>query len=202
MITTVLFDLYGTLLQLTRDSKPYVTLARHESKMYTRKALRLSLINNCVNLTDYADLIGLSSQNGIDELEVELAKDIKSAELFEDTLPVLKVLKKKQIKTVLVSNLATPYKQTVTDHNLENYFDSIVFSCDCGLVKPDPLIYQLALDRVNSPTEETIMIGDSHKSDYKGPSEIGIKSLLLVRDGDKNLELNTVSSLSDVLKSI
>jgi len=202
MITTVIFDLFGTLLRLSSDSKPYLALARHSTKIETRSALQLSLVNDCSSLADYANLIGLSVPHNIDGLEADLAENIKSARLFDDTLSVLKTLKDKNIKTVLISNLATPYKQVVTDNQLDNYFDSLIYSCDCGLAKPDPLIYQLALDSLNSKAKETIMIGDSYKSDFEGPAKIGIKSFLLAREKGKDHELNSVSSLSSILTEV
>jgi len=202
MITTVIFDLFGTLLKLSSDSKPYLTLARRGTRTDTRNALQLSLVNDCSNLTDYANLIGLSPQKDIDDLKAGLIEDIKSAKLFDDTLPVLKTLREKGIKTALISNLAMPYKQVIADNKLDKYFDFLIYSCDCGLAKPDPLIYQLALDTLNSKAKETVMIGDSFKSDFEGSARIGIKSLLLVREKDMSPDLKSVVSLDAVLDLI
>lgn len=44
---------------------------------------------------------------------------------------------------------------------LEPYFDDIVFSCDCHLLKPDRQIYTFALSKWNKKIEDCIFIDDS-----------------------------------------
>jgi len=202
MITTILFDLYGTLLTLTRDSKPYLKLAKRSRNLNRREALQLSLVNNCPMLRDYASMIGLEPQKDIKSLEDQLQRDLDSAILFNDALPVLRSLKENGIKTALISNLATPYKQVVTELRLDTYFDSIVYSCDFGYAKPDSKIYRHALNEVQSLPVETIMVGDSYASDVKGPLKLGIKGIQLVRESDSGLRTNCIGSLNEMLGKV
>lgn len=183
MITTVLFDLFGTLIELKRDSKPYHKIVRQAPSAERYEFLRKSLLYPCSSLTDYSKLIGVSVPGDINDLEGELKRDIESAKLFEDSLPVLDRLKGLGIKLGLISNLATPYKKPVQALGIESYFDVIIFSCDVGLAKPDSSIYKLALEQLGSSPAETIMIGDSYKSDVIGSSKAGITGIHLARNG-------------------
>ena len=81
----------------------------------------------------------------------------------------------------MISNLATPYKKPFYTLGLSKYFDVEIFSCDCGLKKPDEAIYRLALKQLDSVPEKTLMIGDTYKADVIGPQAIGIQGILLNR---------------------
>lgn len=199
MTTTVIFDLFGTLIKLGTDSKPFPKLAKRSGMFNVREALQLSLINNCPNLGNYANLIGLEPQKDIEKLESQLQQDLSSSILYEDALPLLQLLRKKGIKTVLISNLATPYKRVIDDFKLEKYFSSTIFSCDFGVSKPDSKIYQFALNEVQSSPSETIMVGDSYLSDVEGPEKIGIKGIHLMRESCVKLGVNSIGSLDELL---
>ena len=197
MITTVIFDLFCTLLELKHDSKPYHQIVKQAPLAKRFKLLRESMLHPCDSLTDYSKLIGLPVPKDIATLEAELKMDIESAALFDDSMSALIKLKQSGIKIGLISNLATPYKKTVKTLGIERYFDAIIFSCDIGLVKPDPAIYKLALEQLDSSPAETIMIGDSYKSDVRGPENVGIGGIHLVRNSTHNRssEINALSKV-------
>ncbi len=202
MITTILFDLYGTLIELNRNSRPYHALVKRLPTSNAHGVLRQSLVNRCDSLSVFSSLIGLSEQKDINNLEKELRYDIDSAILFGDTLTTLVKLKEKGLKTGLISNLASPYKRPVKELGLEKYFDVIVFSCDVGVAKPDPTIYRFALEKLGSSAAETLMVGDSFKSDIEGPKNVGITGVHLVQNSNSRnnvLKINGLSGLLDLI---
>lgn len=201
MINTIFFDLFGTLLKLKTDSKPYLKLAERGQKHSLRDSLQLSLVNNCNTLEDYASLIGLGMQKDINDLESQLSADLDNTELYDETLAVLEYFKAKNMKMVLISNLATPYKSVYKQFELNQYFNAAVFSCDIGYAKPNKCIFNHALNTVKSLPEEVIMVGDSYKSDVIGPSNAGIRGIHLRRecDGSPN---DSIKSLSELCKII
>jgi FMN phosphatase YigB (HAD superfamily) len=201
MITTVLFDLYGTLIQLKRDTRPYHKLVRQNPTPDRCELLRKSLIHSCESLSDFAELIGLPVPKEIDLLESDLKQDIESAALFEDSLPTLTELKEQGIKTALISNAASPYKLPVRTLGLKKYFDAIIFSCDVGVAKPSASIYRLALEQLGSSPAEAVMVGDSYKSDVRGPENVGITGIHLLRSDTHN-KPNKISELSKVVLEV
>jgi FMN phosphatase YigB (HAD superfamily) len=61
-------------------------------------------------------------------------------------------------------------------------WDFGVFSGLEGVEKPDPRIYEIALERAgNIAPEETLHIGDSMRKDYEPAKSIGMHALLLDR---------------------
>lgn len=52
----------------------------------------------------------------------------------------------------------------------------LVTSEEVGAEKPDPRMFQMALDKLNLSPKEVIMIGDSENKDIKGAEALGIKS--------------------------
>jgi len=200
MITTILLDLYGTLIELNRNSRPYHTLVKRLPTSNAHGILRQSLVNRCDSLSEFSSLIGLPEQKDINSLEKELMHDIDSATLFNDSQPMLIKLKEKGIKIGLISNLASPYKRPVKELGLEEYFDVIVFSCDVGVAKPDPSIYKFALEQLDSSAAETLMVGDSYKSDIEGAENVGITGIHLVHNSNSRnntLKINGLSGLLD-----
>lgn len=195
---TVIFDLFGTLVRLENDSKPFAALARRSEAVEFRDALHLSLVKPCKTLADYLKLLGLPPQVDIDDLQQSLDDDIKNTVLFEDVLPCLKELKENDLKMALISNLATPYKNAFFNHSLESYFDVIVFSCDFGATKPDSSLYEFVLKELGSDPDQAIMVGDSYRSDVEGPSQIGVTGLHLLRADKLTLNPNSIHSLSEI----
>lgn len=63
---------------------------------------------------------------------------------------------------------------------LASCFDETIFSCDAGLLKPDPRIYALALKRLGFPPDACLFAGDGGHSELKGAREAGLHTCLTV----------------------
>ncbi|TYL39141.1 HAD family hydrolase [Natronococcus pandeyae] len=53
-------------------------------------------------------------------------------------------------------------------------FDSITTSEEVGRTKPDPAMFETALEKAGVPAERSLMIGDRYDHDVKGAAEAGI----------------------------
>lgn len=197
MTASIIFDLYGTLLQISHDSRPFDQLARRAAKY--RPAIELALTSSNPTLSDFAANIGLGPQSDVLQLQSQLDDDIRRIQPFDDAIPTLKMLKQHGITIAVVSNLATPYKQPFAQHGIGDLVDVAVFSCDCGEKKPNPAIYQLAAERLECDANDIVMVGDSLRSDVDGPSQVGIMGMHLVRDGRSSSAHTVITSLHSVL---
>lgn len=202
MIAAVIFDLYGTLLWHPGGSQQYYQLARRNPSGNTRLALETALTSRNPMLDDFASNIGLPPQDDISTLEADLQNDIARIHSFVDAVPTLVALKQRGLLTAVISNLATPYKEPFFKQKLNDLIDVTVFSCDCGMLKPNPEIYRLALEQLGTMASNTIMVGDSFKSDVDGPGKMGIGGIHLVRSGDSSPAKCVISSLHDVLDRV
>lgn len=70
--------------------------------------------------------------------------------------------------------------QTLGIHHL---IDVWVLSDEFGFGKPDPRIYQIALERANCLPHQALMIGDDHAKDVEAAQKAGISAVWLNRFG-------------------
>ena len=102
-------------------------------------------------------------------------------ELYEDVLAVLDDLRAYALKLGLVSNGIRDLHEFVAHHRLD--VDAIVDSRTHGRVKPHPTIFQAALDRLDVRADDAVMVGDSLEEDVEGARALGMRAILVDRDG-------------------
>lgn len=93
---------------------------------------------------------------------------------------------------------------------LERYFDFIVMSVDHGgIEKPDPRIFEIAVQEARCEPHELLHVGDHIEYDVRGANDAGVMSVWLNRNGESsvngvkpNLEVTSLSELADSLLGI
>jgi putative hydrolase of the HAD superfamily len=65
-----------------------------------------------------------------------------------------------------------------------DFFDTFVISSEAGHAKPSHGIYSIALERAGRESHEVIHIGDDLCNDFHGARALGIRALLLDREGE------------------
>ena len=102
-------------------------------------------------------------------------------ELYEDVPPVLRELRRRDLKIGLVTNSSRDLDRFVDTFSLD--VDAAVSSGSHGKVKPDPSIFEAALARLGLTPAEAVMVGDSLLDDVEGARSIGMRAFLLDREG-------------------
>jgi HAD superfamily hydrolase (TIGR01509 family) len=115
---------------------------------------------------------------------------------FDDTLPVLRELKSRGIRTVVLSNIGMDIRPRLDRAGVSALLDGVVLSFEVGLVKPDPAIYAHALELLDVPGSQTLMVGDSPRDDVGGVS-LKIRTLILPRTQGPVHGLGTVLRMVD-----
>ncbi|WOK94735.1 hypothetical protein Cni_G03440 [Canna indica] len=105
--------------------------------------------------------------------------------LFPDSQPFLRWARKEGLIVGIVSNAEHRYQDVILPA-LGIYqgseWDFGVFSGVVGVEKPNPRIYEIALERAgNIAPQETLHIGDSMRKDYIPAKSIGMHAMLLDR---------------------
>jgi HAD superfamily hydrolase (TIGR01549 family) len=59
----------------------------------------------------------------------------------------------------------------------EPYVDALVVSGETGIAKPDPAIFNIALDRLGVSATDAVMVGDSWAADIVGARAAGIRAI-------------------------
>jgi putative hydrolase of the HAD superfamily len=113
--------------------------------------------------------------------------------LYEDALPALEELRRHRLKIGLVSNGQRDLEEFVAHHALD--VDVTVGSRAHGRIKPDPSIFVAALEALEVGAEEAAMVGDSYEDDIEGARALGMRAVLLDRDGLRPHEPNRIDTL-------
>ena len=120
--------------------------------------------------------------------------------LYEDALPVLDELRRHELKIGLVTNGQRDLDEFVVHHALR--VDAKVGSKAHGRIKPHPSIFVAALAGLGVEPAEVVMVGDSYEDDILGARALGIRAILLDRDGlrlDEEERIDTLLALPAAL---
>ncbi|WP_165070676.1 HAD family hydrolase [Paludisphaera rhizosphaerae] len=197
MIEAVVFDLYGTLIRLERDTRPYYRLARLIRPDAPGEAVRRSLLIPSLGIGDFATRLGGDPPSETADLEEDLRQDLLSARVFDDVFETLSSLREQGCKLGLSSNLAGPYKEPYRRCGLAPFFDAALFSCDVGRRKPESSVFKEMAEALGCDPARVVMIGDSRRSDYDGARAAGMAALHLCR-GCGELGAGQLGSLRDL----
>lgn len=93
-----------------------------------------------------------------------------------DAIPYIEKLSEKY-DLALVSNFYGNLSAVLQDFGLGRCFRIVIDSSEVGIRKPDPQIFQLAIDKLNLKPEEITVIGDSYSKDILPALELGCKAI-------------------------
>lgn len=157
MITTIIFDLYGVLLP-----DPYaIWLAENgieKTQIYTN--LMNQRDNGEIDTSEF--FIRLSALTGIVESSIR-ENFYQPMAVSSEMLTLLERLSK-HYKLGLLTNSSRKTHTILENIGLAPFFSEIVISADVGLVKPQPEIFKIMLDRIRSTATETIFIDDNNQN--------------------------------------
>ncbi len=95
----------------------------------------------------------------------------------EDIKPMLRSLIDRGVKLALITNCFSEEAVAIKDSDLYPFFDVPILSFDEGLMKPDPAIYRLALERLGLKPEECLYVGDGGSHELEAARDMGMKPL-------------------------
>jgi len=84
---------------------------------------------------------------------------------YPDTEAVLKGLSGRGVKVGVLSNIAFDIRPAFSARGFDAYVDEFVLSFEEGVIKPDPAIFRILLERLGVAPEEALMVGDSEEAD-------------------------------------
>lgn len=90
---------------------------------------------------------------------------------------------------------------------IDKYFKKIILSDDIGIQKPNPRLFQYALETTQSTTNDSLMIGDNFDVDIQGAYNIGMNQVYYNISNQNNLlfsptfEIKDLRELTNILAS-
>jgi putative hydrolase of the HAD superfamily len=113
--------------------------------------------------------------------------------LYEDALPALDALRAAGLRIGLVSNGQRDLEAFARHHGLD--VDVCVGSVSHGRVKPHRSIFEATLAALDASPAEAAMVGDSYADDIEGARALGMRAILLDRDGLHEDEPDRIDTL-------
>ncbi len=195
-IKAVVFDLYGTLIYLSSVSnKAYARLFSDLGLAGDKEAGRIALTEDFDDLDSLVRRVIPNICIDPFPYEQQVKSEVSSAQLYPETIKVLSELREKGSRIGLISNLASPFKAPFFDLALDRFFDEVLFSCEVGLMKPNPAIYQKMLDCLGIDPVQALMIGDNFHADVKGPRLAGMNAVYLDRSKISSGSISTLEGI-------
>ena len=102
-------------------------------------------------------------------------------ELYDDALRVLDLLGEQGLKIGLLSNSSRDLNEFVAHHRLRA--DAVLTSHAHGKTKPHESIFRAMLDLLAVAPPEAAMVGDTIEDDVEGALAVGMRAVLLDREG-------------------
>jgi HAD superfamily hydrolase (TIGR01509 family) len=104
----------------------------------------------------------------------------ENARVFDDAIELLHHLREREARVAFVSNCADNTRGLIAGLGLDAYANTSVLSCEVGAAKPEPKIYQVALDRLGVHPDDTVLVDDQLLY-CEGAMALGIHAMHLVR---------------------
>lgn len=106
---------------------------------------------------------------------------------FDGVKSFLASLKECHLRVVIVTNAffrtEAGMRRDAEQLGFGEWIDYVLSSIDTGVRKPNPLMFQRALDAARSSPHETVMIGDSEEKDILPAKQLGMRTIRLVIEG-------------------
>jgi putative hydrolase of the HAD superfamily len=146
---------------------------------------------NQYGITD-PDLVSKGIQKALEEKN--------KIHFFKDSLETLKILKNRNMYLGVVTDTAQPLHVKINKlerGGIGNLWDSIIPSSEVGVQKPDPKIYQLALQQLGLKSAQAVFVG--HKSsELEGARNVGMKTVAFNYDHDAKADVY-IKKFSDLI---
>lgn len=191
----VLVDLYDTLVwsewSILRERLAEETGAEKrrlaQAFVATREARGMGAFGSAEGDTRAVlEAVGLQPTDAeiarIASIEREVLVDGAGVMLYEDSIPALRALRGRGIKTAIVSNCDHLTRPIVERLGLAEEVDAVILSFEVGVMKPDPAIYLSALDRVGARPDRAAFV-DDQPGYVEGAEAVGMASFFIMRDG-------------------
>jgi putative hydrolase of the HAD superfamily len=100
-----------------------------------------------------------------------------------DVAPALAAMRSRGLRLVVVSNANGRLRHLFDRLDLTKWFDLLFDSHDWGVEKPDPRLFQLAVEQSRSDPARTIHVGDLYHVDVVGARRAGLRDGVLFDSG-------------------
>ena len=109
----------------------------------------------------------------------------EDSDLYEDAIPCISHMKNLGCRIGIVANQAATVVDALTSHHIAAMIDYIGVSAIVGVEKPNPEIYQKALNALGTDPTKTLHVGNRLDTDVLPAQRLGMRTAWILR-GEAN----------------
>ena len=117
---------------------------------------------------------------------------------YPDALEGLADLRQRGHRLVVVSNWDCSLPDWLGPTGLLDLVDGVVTSAGAGAAKPDPAVFRKALEVAGVLRGSAVHVGDSIDNDVAGARALGIRAILVQRQGEPPPGVESVRALTEL----
>lgn len=125
--------------------------------------------------------LGIPTGDGLIDVVYAEFTDLANYALFDDVVPTLDRLRDAGLRLGVVSNFEEWLERLLEQLGVRDYFEVRVISGIEGLEKPDPRIFELAMERAGVGPAESVYVGDNPEFDVDPALAVGMFPVLIDR---------------------
>jgi putative hydrolase of the HAD superfamily len=117
---------------------------------------------------------------------------------YPDVLPALGELRERGVTLVVASNWDCSLPDWLGPAGITELVDGVVTSAEVGAPKPDPRVFERALAIAGAAPSEALHAGDQVDNDVEGAAAVGVRAVLVQREGEPPAGVEAVRSLREL----
>jgi epoxide hydrolase-like predicted phosphatase len=181
-IKTILWDI-GGVLERTEDHGPRTAIAEKVglhpdelSHLVFGRPDNYRIQRGEISLEEHIRNIAAALEVNHEEMDTILEPFFGGDRLDKDLVEHIRALKQ-DYTTGVISNYMPPLRNKINDMwGIGDAFDTLVISSEVGVMKPDPEIYKIALERTQTSPEHAVFIDDFIEN-VEGARNLGMHAI-------------------------
>ncbi len=119
--------------------------------------------------------------------------------LFDGAISILEYLKPKYKLHIITNGFKEAQQAKLNKSNIDHYFDTVTNSEMVGVKKPNPKIFNHAIQIARATPETSIMIGDNYEADILGALNLGMDAICFNYHNESlSKEIKVIYSLLEI----
>ncbi|MFX0555342.1 YjjG family noncanonical pyrimidine nucleotidase [Maribacter sp. CXY002] len=173
-----IFDLHNVQISLDSFLEVYIPANLAFWKLYreekiTKSALRYQRLKTVFDTLGYQ--LSYETINNLSDAYITYLSSYNH--LFPEAKAILAYLKPKYKLHIITNGFQEIQEKKLKNSGIHHYFEHIVDSEMAGVKKPNPIIFEMALQKANTLPSKSLMVGDSLEADILGAKSLGFNTI-------------------------
>jgi len=118
------------------------------------------------------------SDDVINDLSVAYIEHLTTINyLFDGAIEILDYLKQNYQLHIITNGFSEAQERKLINSNIFDYFQTVTNSEQVGVKKPNPRIFNFAMQIASAEPKESLMVGDNIEADVEGAENVGMSSV-------------------------